>query len=127
METKHVFEEGIYLISNKSVAKCYLFKDEADCNRFRAKLNKYLEPIGEIHAFGFMNEEFEIVIKLKSRKAFESYFISKVGGVEYLEEIPETTYIFAQIMANLQSGYAKWFNYKYERDGGLFSGRYYRK
>ena len=127
METKHVFEEGIYLISNKSVAKCYLFKDTADCDRFKAKLNKYLEPIGEIHAFGFMDEEFEIVIKLKSRKVFESFFMNKTEELESTVEIPESTYIFAQLMANLQSSYAKWFNHKYKRDGGLFSGRYYRK
>ncbi|MEL6988020.1 MAG: hypothetical protein AAGK97_09325, partial [Bacteroidota bacterium] len=65
--------------------------------------------------------------KLKSREEIESYYRKKYTKLYADSEfIPETTYIFAQAMANMQSGYAKYFNYKYDRDGGLMKGRYFR-
>lgn len=67
-------------------------------------------------------------MKLKGREAFEKYFKRKFAKFYQKSKfIPETTYIFAQVMANLQSGYVKYFNYKYERDGGLMKSRYFRE
>ena len=128
MKTQHLFEEGYYLIRNKSVAKCFLFKDDYDCNRFKSKIDTYLSPLCDILAYGFLQDEFQMIVRLKSREVFESYFKKKYEKViDRVEVIPDTTYIFAQAMSNLQSGYAKWFNYKYERDGGLMAGRYHRE
>ena len=128
MKTQHLFEEGYYLIRNKSVAKCFLFKDEYDCNRFKEKIDICLSPLCDVLAYGFLQDEFQMVVRLKSREVFEAYFQEKYEKViDRVEVIPETTYIFAQAMSNLQSGYAKWFNYKYERDGGLMAGRYMRE
>ncbi len=127
MKTTHLFEEACYIISNRAVAKCFLFGDEKDCKRFKVKMDLYLSPLCDILSYGFAKDEFKIVVRLKSRRAFESYFKTKYPKL-YAESkfIPETTYIFAQAMANLQSGYAKYFNYRYERDGGLMKSRYMR-
>ena len=126
MKTKHLFENGYYFISNKAVAKCFMFKDKGDCVRFKLKMDQYLGPLCDVMAYGLTHDEFQILVRLKSREAFEKYFQSKFGSNGDLNFIPETTYIFAQAMANLQSGYVKYFNYKYERDGGLMKSRYNR-
>lgn len=128
MKTVHIFEDAYYLIGNKSVAKCFLFEDDSDCDDFKNRIDKHLKPICEIAAFGFSNDEFQLLVKVKSRDDIEKYFLDRyVNDSENEDEIPETTYIFAQAMANLQSGYAKYFNYKYKRDGGLMCGRYFRE
>ena len=128
METTHLFEDAYYLVGNKSVAKCFMFKDENDCQRFKTKIDYHLKPLCDVIGFGLLKDEFQLLVKLKSREVFEDYFVKRY---EYRPEsgnvIPETTYIFAQAMSNLQSGYAKYFNYKYERDGGLMCGRYFRE
>lgn len=127
MDTIHLFEDGYYLIGNKAVAKSFLFRNETDCERFKLKIDEYLGPLCEILAYGFLKDEFQLVIRLKSRKVFEDYFLKKFESKpERGDFIPESTYIFAQAMANLQSGYAKHFNFKYQRDGGLMKGRYFR-
>ena len=128
MKTVHLFSDAYYLISNKAVAKCFMFRDEADCRLFKEKLDHHLKPLCDITAYGFLKDEFQLLVKLKSRKVFEEYFKEKYEGSGNSERpIPETTYIFAQAMANLQSGYAKSFNFKYDRDGGLAKGRYMRQ
>ncbi len=128
MKTKHLFEDASYVISNRSVAKCFLFGDEKDCERFKSKMDHHLSPICDILAYSLTKDEFKLVVKLKTRAEIESYF--KKQFAKFYQEskfIPETTYIFAQAMANLQSGYAKYFNFKYDRDGGLMKGRYLRE
>lgn len=128
MNTVHLFEEGYYLIGNKAVAKSFMFGDENDCKLFQSKIDKYLSPLCDILAYGFLKDEFQLVVRLKSRSVFEDYFLSKFEiDVSSGDIIPESTYIFAQAMANLQSGYAKYFNYKNKRDGGLMKGRYFRE
>ncbi len=128
METKHLFEDSYYLIGNKSVAKCFMFGDEGDCIKFKSRVDHHLSPLCDVLAYGFASDEFKLVVKLKSRKSIESYYKARYDYDPTSGDIiPETTYIFAQAMANLQSGHAKFFNFKYERDGGLMCRRYTRR
>lgn len=127
MKTVHLFEDAIYHIGNKAVAKCFMFKDQADCQRFKANVDKHLGPLCDVIAFGLGHDDFHLLIRLKSRKEFEQYYKLKYSKrMEVDNFIPESTYIFAQAMANMQSGYVKYFNHKYERDGGLMKSRYSR-
>lgn len=125
-KTRHVFENGYYLISNKAVAKCFLFKDNSDCDYFRNGIIKQLKDVCQILAFGFLHDEFQLVIKLRSKEEIFDHF-KNTHDTEALNSIPEPTYIFSQLMANLQSGYVKKFNHKYGRDGGLMKSRYCRR
>ena len=125
--TTHIFEDGYYHIWNKSVSKSFMFKDEQDFERFKTNIRKYLDPICDIMAYNLLNEEFQLVLRMKSREIIEEYFMEKhTKQYEKLGIIPETTYIFARAMANMQSAYVKWFNFKYSRDGGLMGSRYGR-
>ena len=128
MKTIHLFEDAYYLISNRSVAISNLFFDYKDVESFKLRIGKNLSSLCDIIAFGFQSEEFQLVVKMKSRDDIEHYFKERYSNYfQKYGKVPKTTYIFAQAMANLQSGYVKKFNFRHGRDGGLMAGRYKRK
>ena len=126
-KTTHLFEEHVYLISNHSVARNPMFSVVEMQNYFIAKMEKYLFPISEIIAHCLNDNEFQLLVKLKPREDFEEHFISKQKDKILHNEIPESTYIFSQAMANLQVSFVKHFNYKYNRSGTLVAARYGRE
>lgn len=126
MKNKHFFEEQIYSISNYTVPGTPLFfKPEIQVN-FLEKMDKYLSPICEIHAYSLYDNEFKILIQLRERKNFESYFLANNPYWQIDAEIPETTYIFSQAMSNMQASIAKFGNKELERKGKYFNGRFKR-
>ena len=127
MKTQHLFEDHIYLISNHSVAKNPMFSDPALQHYFIDKMEKYLSPICKIIANCLNDNEFQLLVKLKNREAFEQHYLSK--NKDYDSDkfgIPESTYIFSQAMANLQVSFVKHFNWKFSRSGTLVAGRFQR-
>ena len=126
-KTTHLFEEHVYLISNHSVARNPMFADEKMQDYFIAKMEKYLFPISEIIAHCLNDHEFQLLVRLKPREDFEEHFISKQKDQVLHNEIPESTYIFSQAMANLQVSFVKHFNHKYDRNGTLVAARFGRE
>ncbi len=126
-KTKHFFEEQIYLVSNHSVALNPLFTDLQMQQYFKEKMEFYLKPVADILAYCISGTEYQILVKLKDRSHFEEYFRSKNKGLLVSNEIPETTYLFSQVMANLQVSFVKHFNYINKRKGTLMAGRFERK
>jgi hypothetical protein len=124
MKTKHLFEDQIYLIGNHSCARNPLFATEKMQDYFKNKMEKYLSPLCDIMAYNLNDNEFQIVVKLNERKAFEEHFLSKKKNKD--KEVPETTYIFSQAMANLQVSFVKHFNFVFNRSGGLIARRFHR-
>ena len=128
MKTRHLFEERVYLISNAAEAKNSLFRSSDDCKLFQAKIDTYLSPICDILAYNFGVDEYTLVVNLKSRAEIEDFYKVKKGKKMLQDDlIPPSTYIFSQQMANLQSGYAKHYNYQYDRSGSLFCSRFVRE
>ncbi len=107
MIAKHIFEDGIYLLSNTAVARNPLFKDKDNYDRFKEKSFEYLNPLCEILAFAFFDNQWELVVKMRFRSEFEAIY-KKKHQIDIIENslIPESAYIFSQEMANLQSGFA---------------------
>ena len=126
-KTTHLFEDNVYLISNHSVARNPMFSNVLMQKYFIEKMEKYLFPISEVISHSLLDNEFQILVRLRSREHFEEHFISKRKDEIQQSEIPESTYIFSQAMANLQVSFVKHFNYTYERSGTLVAGRYERK
>lgn len=125
MRVKYVSGEKFYLVSNHAVAINPLFKDKYYCVRFLHKLKFYLSPLCEILSYSFSNHEFQLMVRLKSRESFESYFKNKYPKkIKKGVSIPKETYIFSQAMANLQSSMAIHFNRKEGRTGALFARRF---
>ncbi len=128
MIAKHIYEEGIYLLSNTGVARNPIFKSKENYDRFKEKSFVYLEPLCEILAFAFNDNQWELVVKMKSRSEFEAFY-KKKHSIDFIDHslIPESAYIFSQEMANLQSGFVKHFNYFNKRVGALFYRRYQKE
>ncbi len=128
MIAKHIFEEGIYLLSNTGVARNPIFRNKDNYERFREKTLVYLEPLCEILAFAFHDNQWELVVKIKSRSEFEAFY-KKKHQLDFIENflIPESAFIFSQEMANLQSGFVKHFNWLNNRVGALFYRRYQKE
>lgn len=114
-----------YLLSNFASSNNPLFTSKEEIEDFKKRVLEYLGFLVEILAYSFHSDHFQIVLVLKDRKTYEDFYRDKkkdqaLDGVE----IPESTYILSQEMSNLQSGYAKMFNNKYNRFGSLFGRRY---
>ena len=128
METQHLFEDRIYVISNASGAKNCLFKSQEDIKYFQEKLDHQLSSICNLIAYSFKADEYVMLIKLKSRDVIEEFYRNKKSkGLKHDDLIPPSSYIFSQQMANLQAGYAKHYKWKDKRSGSLFCSRFARE
>lgn len=124
----HVHENAIYEIGNYSVAGSFLFASESDIKKMKQKMDHHFSGLCDVICYGFDHEEFRLLIKMKSREEIELYCRLRYPKIiERLGFIPHTAYIFAKAMADLQSGFVKWINYKYDRSGSLMAARYYRR
>ncbi len=125
---KHVFEGAIYLLNNISVARNPLFRNQESIERFKEKADIYLSPICNILAFAFNDNQWQLLVQMKSREDFINFYRKKHKN-ENIEEflIPESSIIYSQEMANLQSGFAKHYNWLNKRVGALFYRRYQKQ
>lgn len=114
-----------YVLTNFAAANNPIFRSEEDVENFKGRLNKHLSALCEIMGYSFHVDQFQIIVSLKERAVFEAFYIKKMlkKGIDDFV-IPESTYILSQEMANIESGYAKWFNFKYGRYGVVFGRRY---
>lgn len=126
--TKHLFENGVYLISNHSVARNPMFASRALQDYFIEKMEIHLGPICKVMGYSLNDNEFQFLVRINERHEIEEYFRKKKKGQgKEVQDIPETTYIFSQAMSNLQVSFVKHFNWKYNRSGALVAGRFGRK
>ena len=128
MKTDHVFGNHIYVISNYGVARNPIFTNKGDLRIFEKLAKKYLSPVCDMISFGSTYNQFQFLIRINKREEIENFY-----RVKYKEKIaqnpsiciiPETYLIFSQQVSNMLNAYAKKFNKKYNRRGGLFAARY---
>lgn len=137
MKVDHVFGGHIYLISSFGDARNPLFKDEDDLLFFRSNIRKYLGEICDIFAYSHQVNQFQYLVKIKGRLLLEQFFYrkkasKKKGKADVSHAIydpgaqvaPESYLIFSQEVSNCLNSYAKRFNFKHKRKGGLFGDRY---
>lgn len=125
MKVDHIFEGHIYLISNHAVAVNGLFQDTRLSIRFLNKMEKYLSPLCEILHYVIDDDQFQILVKIKNRQSFCSFYKAKKDlGADDDTNIPLSSHIFSQAMANLQSSAAIHYNRKFGRSGALFARRF---
>lgn len=125
MKTPYVQNDFCYVLNNFGVASNPIFLTKADCEDFQLRVEKHLSELCSVIAYSFNNYEYQVVVNIHDREIFESFYRTKHADRVILKhEIPESTYILSQEMANLQSGYAKHFNYKYGRKGAVFARRF---
>lgn len=123
----HIHEDAYYEVGNYSVAGSFLFANEKDLNKMKSKIDDYFDGLCYVICYGFSHEEYRMIIKMRSRIEIEQYCMKRYPKIIKKQGfIPHTAYIFARAMADLQSGYAKWLNHKYDRTGAVMAGRYFR-
>lgn len=137
MKVDHVFGGHIYLISSFGDARNPLFKDDIDLDFFKANVEKYLHEICEIYAYSHRVNQFQYLVRIRERAVLEEFFHkkqmlkkgSKVDVSHKLYDLeaaipPESYLIFSQEVSNCLNSYAKKFNFRHKRKGGLFGDRY---
>lgn len=128
MNCRHVFEERIYLISNRATASNPLFLTKRDQLDFLEKVEQYLDPICKVLAHALHEDQFQLLIRTKNRRKFSSFFKAKhKGKANEKLFIPLSTHIFSRQMSNLQVSVAKKFNFRNKRSGALFAARFDRQ
>lgn len=137
MKVDHVFGGHIYVLSSFGAARNPIYKDDEDLEFFIGRLKKYLEDICDIYAYGHEINQFQYLVRIKDRPELEKFYHrkreeqkSKKKNVSHSiydvnAEIPPDSYlIFSQEVSNCLNSYAKRFNFKHRRKGGLFGDRY---
>lgn len=127
MKCRHIFENRIYLISNRAVAGNALFTSVKEQAEFLAKVEHYLSPICDVLAYSMHDDQFQLLIETKSRRNFTNFFkLTHKGKTNEEFFLPLSTHIFSRQMSNLQVSVAKKFNLRNERSGALFATRFER-
>ena len=111
--------------------------DDEDLSFFTNNMKKYLEEICDIYAYSHQINQFQYLVKIKDRRELEKFFYKKKQdndkGIKNIshnlygaqDEIPPASYlIFSQEVSNCLNSYAKKFNFRHKRKGGLFADRY---
>lgn len=125
MQVQYTQNENCYVLTNFSDSNNPMFTNEFEIQDFKVRVEKHLSPICDIMGFCFHNDQYIILVRLKERAEFLNFYRKKKKEENLREkEIPESTFILSQEMANLQAGYAKAFNFRHNRYGSLFGRRY---
>lgn len=91
---------GIYHIMMRGINRQTIFEDEEDYQRFIETIDRYKETCGyEIYAYCLMGNHVHLLLRV---------------GHEPLE----------QVMRRICGSYVYWYNWKYQRTGNLFQGRF---
>lgn len=123
----YLFEEGIYHISSRAVARNLIFHNEESCNRFLSKIQKYLSPFCTIIHYAINTTEAQMIVKLNSRDTICEAFLAQKNRKNMEEfDIPPSSIIFSRAMSNLLVSTVKHFNYHHNRTGSLIAQRFRR-
>ena len=125
MKVRYTRNENCYVFTNFADSNNPLFTCEEEVDNFKKRINEHLKEICEILCFNFSNMEYQMLVSLNKRKDFVEFYRKKYENDQIKEQdIPDSTFILSQEMANIQSGYALWFNYRHHRFGSVFGRRY---
>lgn len=106
----------IYHIHNASVYPELLFRQPEDYTLFQTKVEKYLAPIGQLHALRFTPTEFYLIIEFNELRALKNQATKSFKSNKFL----------SRKLADLFNSYAQSYNKKYHRKGALFQKNFKR-
>ena len=110
--------QSMYHIISRAVGNERLFPRDNDYQSFLKKYGKYVLPIADTFAYCLLPNHFHFLLEIKSFTAIEEYLLKK----KHVQSIDPncTSDMIMECFSNLLNSYAKSFNYRYERKGGLF-------
>jgi REP element-mobilizing transposase RayT len=94
------YNGGIYHVISRGNNKEYIFKESIDKGYFIKLLKEYSEAMGyRVYGYILMSNHYHVIIQIFDR-------------------------MLQEIMHRINNNYSKYFNYKYNRIGHVFQGRY---
>jgi len=131
---KEVLEEGkTYHIFNRSNAKVNVFNETVDFEYFIQLLERYILPVANIYAWAILNNHYHLVLELKSDMVYRWTKKNLPKGENIWETEPINEFnrknkkpVIASHMGHMINSYARYFNTKFNRTGGLFERPYKR-
>jgi len=112
-----------YHVFNRGTEKRNIFSDFEDFSRFFQSIDQFntIEPIGSIYENSFK----DVSIKLPKSKKLVDFICYCVNPNHYhfiLKQVVDRG--IEKFMHRVGTGYTKYFNSKYERNGSLFQGTF---
>ena len=113
-----------YHIFNRGVDKREIFSDQDDWSRFFQSMEEFntLEPIGSIFENSFCTPLGGRTSKSEKLVNFVCYCVNPNHYHFILEQLVDNG--IEKFMQRIGTGYTKYFNNKYNRNGSLFQGKY---
>lgn len=107
--------EQIYHLYTRVSGNENLFRNDNNYTYFLSKIEKYLLPYLEIHAYCLVPQRFSLLISFRSQnEIFETLKLSQIIS-------PDTVHkLLMQPLSNLLNSYSKAYNKMYGRKGALF-------
>lgn len=109
-----------YHIYNRGINSCDIFQTENDYEHFLALFRRYIPPVAHCYSWALLKNHFHMVIKIKDELEILRY--QKIHGALPLQGINRISKQFS----NLFNAYARYYNIKHERTGGLFESNFRR-
>lgn len=126
---KTEFANGeFYHIYNRGTDRRTIFEEPYDLQRFFESMKDFNaeDPIGSMYEYSFVKKQLgSSTSKLRKSKPlvnFIAYCLNPNHFHFLLEQVTDDG--ISKFMHRLSTGYTKYFNKKYKRNGALFSGRY---
>ncbi|MBC6492431.1 transposase [Flavihumibacter stibioxidans] len=97
---------GFFHICDRAVGDELLFRRAEDYTDWMSRIEKFILPVAELHAYCLMNNHYHLLIRALETTDHD---------------------LFSTQMSRLQSTYAKDYNRTYDRKGGLFMRPFARR
>lgn len=108
-----------YHIYNRAVGNEKLFKEKENYLYFLKKLQTYLIPVMNFYSYTLIPNHFHLMVQIKDEGALNDLF-KLLKKKTFNPTIHNLSDFVMEQVSNCLNGYAKSFNKKYKRMGGLF-------
>jgi len=107
-----------YHILGRAIGDELLFREEINYQFFLARYQKHISPVANTYCYCLLPNHFHFLVRIKEEDDLKAHFMeikkSKIYSPELLPEF------IMERFSNLLNSYAKAYNKKYDRKGGLF-------
>lgn len=113
-----VIPDRTYHVFSRANGCDKIFLDEDNYKFFLGRFKIHISPIADTFAYNLLPNHFHFLIRMKTVEEIKSHFFEKKKNKQFdIEIVPE---FIMERFGNLLNSYAKSFNRRNKRKGGLF-------
>ena len=142
MKEEELVSGQYYHIYNCGINGENLFREKENYDGFRSLMDKYILPVADLLAWVLMPNHFHFLVRIKENVGYKYSIADRVQkGLAWFDEhkwetidlsacvAPDSVKILKPHLhfSHLFNAYAKYYNQRYTRHGGLFERRFDRK